>query len=248
MYLFVSSLSLVVLRLKKIFYLLATPKLWVCPSHPVFPSIEHLSVVRSAIASGVDCFYDVGANVGQFSLLLHSLGANTPILAFEPIPACFRRLNMLSTRMKRLACFNVAVGSSDTSLQFHLASSVDSSSFFRTTAAQESVYGVKSINKQILVRQLSLSSLLHSYPCSDGFLKIDVQGYELNVLSGCNNLSSYFKYIYVELSFVELYRGQPHFSEVANFLSRNGYRLVDIRNLFYSVSCLVQGDFLFERI
>ena len=39
-------------------------------------------------------------------------------------------------------------------------------------------------------------------------LKIDVQGFEIEVLKGCNALINKISYIYVECSFLELYQGQ----------------------------------------
>jgi FkbM family methyltransferase len=244
-----SARSLFFLRAQKLIFCLVRPNTWAYAARGCFPSVEHAAIVNSAIFSDIDCFYDVGANIGQFSLLLFSAGIKSPVIAFEPIPSCFKQLDRLSSRMKNLVCRNIALGSSDTINTLLVASSPDSSSFLEPTLAQKTVYGVTSTNRSISVKQLSLVSILKSYPCSSGFLKIDVQGYELNVLTGCENLAQYFKYIYVELSFVELYKNQPLFSEVFNYLELKGYCLIDIKNLFHSVQgSLVQGDFLFKRI
>lgn len=240
--------KLVFLRVKKLLFCVLRPKLWPFASRVCFPSVEHLSVIKKALYSGIDCFYDIGANIGQFSLLLYSTRSNIPVIAFEPIPSCYNQLNQLSRVMPNLVCHNLAIGPSNTSKTLFIASRADSSSFLEPTIAQANIYGITSTNKTIVVDQAPLSCLLQSYPCHSGFLKIDVQGYELNVLTSCDDLSLYFKYIYVELSFLELYDSQPLFYDVYNFLTTQKYRLLDIKNLFYSNSgSLVQGDFLFER-
>lgn len=244
-----SDYNLFWLRIKKLVYCLFRPKLWPFATQSCFPSVEHFDIARYAISSSVDCFIDVGANIGQFSLLLFSINSSIIVHAFEPIPSCFYKLNHLSRHMKNLTCHNVALGSCHTAKKFYIASSVDSSSFFEPTSSQTAIFGTVLANKCMFVQQTSLNHFLHAATFRRGFLKIDVQGYELNVLRGCDNLVNFFEYIYVELSFIELYKEQPLFSEVHNFLEECGYQLVDIKNLCHSSSGgLVQGDFLFKRV
>ena len=56
-------------------------------------------------------------------------------------------------------------------------------------------------------------------------LKIDVQGAEIEVLAGCEGLLGRFRYVYVELSLVELYEGQPPCHEVMRYLAQKNFRL-----------------------
>ncbi|HKX35989.1 MAG TPA: FkbM family methyltransferase, partial [Rhizorhapis sp.] len=79
-------------------------------------------------------------------------------------------------------------------------------------------------------------------------LKIDVQGAELEVLKGCGDMLAAFDHIYVELSFRELYLGQPLASEVICWLAERGFTACGV----YNVSTIaggasVQADFLFQR-
>jgi hypothetical protein len=79
-------------------------------------------------------------------------------------------------------------------------------------------------------------------------LKIDVQGYELEALKGCETMLDRFAHVYVECSFVELYAGQASASEVADYLHRRGFVLKGVYNLTYDGAGLaIQGDFLFSR-
>lgn len=80
-------------------------------------------------------------------------------------------------------------------------------------------------------------------------LKLDVQGSELAVLKGASRLLHITTYGLAECSFVELYEGQPLFSEVYRFLEERGFQ-------FTSASCStrdrigtwVQADVLFRSI
>jgi len=77
-------------------------------------------------------------------------------------------------------------------------------------------------------------------------LKIDVQGYELEALRGCEPLLDRFRHVYVECSFMELYEGQGLASEVIGYLAVYGFRLVGVYNMGYDrKGHAIQGDFLF---
>jgi len=79
--------------------------------------------------------------------------------------------------------------------------------------------------------------------------KNDMQDYGLEVLKGCENLIEYFGYIYVECSFVELYKEQVLVDEVIQYLINYSFKLDGIYNTFYDKKGIsVQGDFLFSKI
>jgi hypothetical protein len=82
-------------------------------------------------------------------------------------------------------------------------------------------------------------------PC---LMKIDVQGFEAEVLRGAAGLLPAVDDVLVECSFVELYEGQPLADDLIAWMRDEGYRLRG----FYSLmtddagSCL-QADLLFSR-
>ena len=78
-------------------------------------------------------------------------------------------------------------------------------------------------------------------------LKIDVQGFEMEVLKGCNSMLDYFSWVYVECSFIELYEGQALANEVIDYLHTHGFKLAGIYNMSYDRSGIaIQADFLFN--
>jgi hypothetical protein len=79
-------------------------------------------------------------------------------------------------------------------------------------------------------------------------LKIDVQGYELEALKGCETMLDRFSHVYVECSFVELYAGQASASEVAEYLHRHGFVLKGVYDLTYDrAGVAIQGEFLYSK-
>lgn len=80
-------------------------------------------------------------------------------------------------------------------------------------------------------------------------LKIDVQGFEYEVLGGITNLISQIRWIYVEASYIELYQGQKLYPDVLNLLTDLGYRQVSRSNVERDEDGHdIQADILFERI
>ena len=79
-------------------------------------------------------------------------------------------------------------------------------------------------------------------------LKIDVQGAELAVLRGIANLDR-IDFVYVELSFVELYEGQPLYADVQRELTARGFALRGAFNqAFTDHFGPTQLDCLFARV
>ena len=80
------------------------------------------------------------------------------------------------------------------------------------------------------------------------FLKIDVQGYELEVLKGSCDVLDCIDLVYVECSFIELYAGQALAHHVIEWLLPYGFSLSAIYNLSTDrQGQAVQADFLFSR-
>jgi hypothetical protein len=80
-------------------------------------------------------------------------------------------------------------------------------------------------------------------------LKLDVQGYELTALQGCEDLLKCFKYVYVEASFIELYVGQALATDVIAYLFAKGFKLICVANPSKgNTKRPIQADFLFSSI
>jgi FkbM family methyltransferase len=79
-------------------------------------------------------------------------------------------------------------------------------------------------------------------------LKIDVQGAEVRVLSAGHATLARTRYIWIEVSFQELYEGSATFFEVYDALDRAGFGLGDLQSAFRGPSGeMLQGDALFLK-
>lgn len=121
-----------------------------------------------------DHFVDIGANTGVYTVLASAeIGANT--LSIEPVPDVFATLelniaiNKISSKVKLL---NMAIGEEDGILTF--TSSLDT---INHVATQDEI----TLGNVIQVNVVRLDSIIENIPT---IIKIDVEGYETNVIKG----------------------------------------------------------------
>lgn len=206
--------------------------------------IEHTRVLRN-----LDCctVVDIGANRGQFALVSRHCCPAARVFSFEPLAgpvATFRRIFAGDSSVVLHEC---AIGSERGQGTIHVSAREDSSSLLPITVKQTSLFpGTgEAHTEQIRVERLS-SCVSKEELASPALLKLDVQGYELNVLRGCEDLLSSFSHVYVECSFVELYEGQALAWEVIEFLQQAGFQLLGVYNMTYDRDgAAIQADFLF---
>jgi len=210
----------------------------------VAPAIEHEAVLRSL---DFDFVVDVGANRGQFSLICRHLRPGAAIVAFEPLPgpaAVFSRLFGGTSQVRLHQC---ALAPAQGEMTMHISGRDDSSSLLPISNLQQVNFpGTQSVG----MRQVPAGPLSdYVEPGEMGrrsLLKIDVQGFELEVLKSAESLLPGFRWVYAECSFVPLYEGQALADEVIAWLQARRFRLAGRFNPTYGRDgAPLQADFLF---
>jgi FkbM family methyltransferase len=212
-------------------------------------AIEHEAILAFLRRKDVAAVVDVGANCGQFSLLCRRCLPSASIHAFEPLwrPAeTFRRLFETDTGTRLI---QAAIGAELAEREMHVSKSVDSSSLLPIGGTQSTIFPGTEESHREPVRVGPLDAFVRRDDLPErSLLKIDVQGYELKVLNGCESLLDRFSAVYVECSFVELYEGQALAHEVMDWLHARGFRFARIGLVTFDKSGMsVQGDLLFLR-
>ena len=192
---------------------------------------------------------DVGANVGQFSLFARALNPDARIFAFEPLPGAAARYGRVFSGDGRTTLFQAAVSPQRGTAVMHLSASPDSSSLLPITPRQAARFPGTQEAGLVPVPAGPLGDYLNRATIArPALLKIDVQGFELEVLRASKPLLDAFEHLYVEASFEELYAGQALAPEVVAFLGEQGFRETGRFNTVRGRDGTpVQADILFHR-
>jgi len=206
--------------------------------------VEHKSVLQGL---EFECVVDVGANRGQFALISHRLFPKAKIYSFEPLQEPARIFEQVLGKVPNMTLFPFAVGPEKTTAAIHVTRDDDSSSLLPVMKVHSSMFPgtLEKETRQVAVLPLSEALAGQAIPPAS-LLKIDVQGFELEVLKGCENLLRNFSHLYIECSFVELYQGQALAHQVISWLERRDFILRGVYNLYYAKEGgAMGGDFLF---
>lgn len=215
--------------------------------HGVAMTLEHIPALRGLNPATV---VDIGANRGQFSLLCKELFPDASIYSFEPLAGPAGITQSLFRGVENFKLFVSAIDEKSGTAAMNVSRSDDSSSLLPITDQQTEMFpGTEKVDtEQVSVGVLS-DYLETSDICGSALLKIDVQGYELNVLKGCGELLDQFDHCYVECSYRELYHGQALAAEIIEFMTGSGFDIVGKFNTHVDRDgAPIQCDILFRRI
>ncbi len=192
---------------------------------------------------------DVGANRGQFALFALHRFPRAQLLCFEPLLEAHQKLTEVVGGDPRVHIERCAVGATEGRLNLNVTRSDDSSSLLQPTPLQLQTFPHTDSVSSVDVNVKALDDIVDSERIIRPFLlKIDVQGFELEVIKGAQRLLAEDGDLLVESSFAELYTGQALADEVVAALLSQGYRLRGIFSLTRGLDgAPLQGDFLFSR-
>ena len=214
--------------------------------HRVAAGVEHARVI-----SGLDCrtVVDIGANRGQFALVARQCQSQARVISFEPLPAAAATFCAVFADDDRVTLHEVAIGPVPGNATIHISRRDDSSSLLPITATQVALFPGTAEVATAIVRVAPLREFISAAKIeAPALLKVDVQGYELQALRGCEDLLNRFAYVYAECSFMELYAGQALADEVIAWLRERGFKLRGVHNMDYDRGGrAIQADFLFAR-
>jgi FkbM family methyltransferase len=216
-------------------------------------SSPEAALARMFATHRIDTVLDVGANEGQYARLLRELGFGGRIISFEPLTVPHGRLQLAAALDDSWTVApRMAIGQKDGEVRMNIASNngASSSVLNMLDAHKNAAPDVAYMGSEV-VPIGRLDSVAGSFlgNAQNIFLKVDVQGYELQVLQGASGLLRRLKGIQIELSLVPLYEGQTLFSDLIDRVRGQNF---DIWGIIpgladNSTGRLLQADAIFFR-
>ena len=193
---------------------------------------------------------DAGAYIGAYAYAMQHILPDAQVYSFEPLPGSFARLQKNMRKFVQWQGFNTALGDSNGSLDFWQNEFSASSSALPMEDLHRKTFPQTEKSDKVTVSVTRLDDLLPELVImAPVLLKIDVQGFELSVLGGAENLLKQVDCVVCEVSYRPLYKGQASFADVYQFMLQHGFAFQgSLENLVSPLDgSIMQSDAVFIR-
>lgn len=215
-------------------------------------SIEYILQRRQVFKDfAVDLALDVGANTGQFA---HDLRAfyKGDLISFEPVSAAFHHLASTASRDPHWKVYQLALGSQTSTQTMNVYRRTELSSFLKTNAYGTGHFGENAAitgQETVPVRRLDevLDEVAPDWNRKRIFLKMDTQGYDLEVFKGLGNKLDHVVAIQSEVSLIPIYEGMPHWTDSILFYERAGFGVAGFFPVTLDACRVIEFDCLIVR-
>ncbi len=183
----------------------------------------------------IDCVLDVGANVGQYhDFLRNKVLYEGTIVSFEPVS---RHVEFLRERARADKDWHIegyALGAKDGSLPINVMVSDQFSSFLQPDNSRVRDYDGLNVPchvENVTVRTLDvvLPVLQERLGFERPYLKLDTQGFDIEVLQGARESLPAVRALLTEASVIGIYKGMPGYMDTIRYLDERGF---DITGLY----------------
>jgi FkbM family methyltransferase len=193
---------------------------------------------------------DIGANTGQFAELIRQVCPEVRIISFEPILECYEALKANQNITPPFEAINTALGNESGPTTIHRNHFSPSSSLLkmRDLHVEEMPVTRDSVTEAIRIQKLDElgPSLSIELPL---LVKIDVQGFEEQVVLGGQTVLTEATAIVIEVSSCPLYDNAPSFDRIYELMKSMGFSYQGNVDQWKSQADgkILQFDALFER-
>ena len=184
--------------------------------------------------------FDVGAYRGEFAELCRRLWPDAAVTCFEVLPDPCRRLSELARGHQQFQLIPCLLGATNQSgVELHLAE----------TASSVLTEQAKRQTTKATFQMRTCDDIVQKEFGGSGpdFLKLDVQGYELEVLKGAVTTMQSLDVILAEVNLLDIHREVPLLAETVSWLASRNWVAYDICSLIRRPldRALWQADMLF---
>jgi FkbM family methyltransferase len=177
----------------------------------------------------INCVLDVGANVGQYAKELRLIGYEGHIFSFEPIPEVFDQMQGSLSHDPRWRGYCKALGRERATTTINYIR--DQSDFSSILQLKQDLSNVVSVEIEVDTVDHVFEGLLAEINEPRVFLKMDTQGYDLEVFAGARDRIPEILGLQTELSIEPLYDSAPGYVEALGKYDQAGFTVFHISKL-----------------
>ena len=197
---------------------------------------------------GINCVVDAGANLGQYAGMLRRCGYTGRIVSFEPVPAVYEKLERRAKGDPDWFTHRLALGSADESRLIYVYEATELTSLLPTTEYGRAAFKRKADDVDRLEVSVRRLDGLWSRIASDlgdprVFLKMDTQGYDLEVFAGARGCIEEVRGLQSELSVLPLYEGMPDYARSLEQYRSCGFEVTGFFQVFRDKETHLLGEF-----
>ncbi len=193
---------------------------------------------------------DVGAYIGAFAFAMRMILPDVQIYCFDPLAENIALINRNLEKWGHIKTFQSALGDRNGTVLFNVNDFRASSSILEMDSRHRKAFPETSHATKLEVPIARLDDFLGEMKMLKPiFLKVDVQGFELDVLNGSKKILPLVDYLQIEVTYQMLYKKQPLFGDVYHFLIAQGFEFAGLIDSLVSPKngAILQSDALFIR-
>jgi FkbM family methyltransferase len=177
----------------------------------------------------VDCVFDVGANYGQYaSMLREKINYKGHIISFEPIPDAAIKLRELSKNDPLWVIEECALSKENDERNFHIMESNQFSSLSLPNHSEVELFvDMNKVRSEVRVKSETLLSVFKRLETQISFnrpfLKMDTQGFDVEVVNSGADIIQKFVGIQSELAVNKIYHNSIDFRDAITVYMKHGF-------------------------
>ena len=192
----------------------------------VFDELQRVQLPALFEMYGVNCVVDVGAHEGEYAKRLRAGGYDGRIVSFEPVPRAFEELAREAANDRAWSVHQLALGREDGTTTMNVVPGTLSS------LREPTEFGARRYKRlqdpqpvEVQVRRLDglLDELLEGLAGPRPYLKLDTQGFDLDVFAGTGERIGEFAGMQSELPLMQIYEGMPRLPEALAIYEAAGF-------------------------
>jgi FkbM family methyltransferase len=202
----------------------------------IISKFHHYKISSYVKKLGCNTLIDVGCHKGEFLNSFLKIKIFKKFYCFEPQKEIYKNLKKKFKNNKKVKLYNHSLGENESKKKMYLSNLTSLSTMSKINQKSDwfkiknLIVGDKNrLNKYQIVNQKKIDTVFKNISLKNSFLKIDVEGYELNVLYGAKSKIKEIPFVIVEQHTFNQYYN--NFSLVNDFLLKNNFKI--IKNFYY---------------